>query len=180
MKKLLRPLALLSSLLALGSLAACASEDPGPGGDGDGDGEVVIDTQFPAESTLEGIEAFLEAGYYKEWNSDPAIRGSDEITNAHGDYLRVYINEQGMLADMFSGPNGSMAVKELYNAAGELVGRAAAFKDGEDEVDWMYYCTEDEGERRCTGREESSYPMFGGSMTSCGICHGDGIFAPKP
>jgi hypothetical protein len=74
---------------------------------------------------------------------------------------------------------GSMSVKELYDDAGTLVGKAANLKTGDNE--WTYYCTESPATGRCSGDVETTYPVYGqGIDTACGFCHGEALFAPIP
>lgn len=188
--ELLTSLVLPSCLLICAAiLPACASEPAasgdGDGDTGDGDGDGDASNELPADSTQAAIEAFLEGEMYKQapWVGDAATRAGESTVNVHGDALRVYFNPTGLTArqeDAGSSPVGSMAVKEFYDEAGAVVGRAASIKTGEGNTmdDWTFYCSAP-GTSLCTGESDPG-TLYGAGISECGFCHGQVFYAAPP
>lgn len=165
--------------------AACSEADDtddssGTGGDSAGTGgDSAVDPQFPTNTSEASVAAFLEAESYKSWAGDAEIRVGGSV-NVHGDNLRVYLNDAAVdshtdtVGENSDASPGSMAVKELYDESGTLVGRATSLLDESGE--WTYYC-DSSVDTLCTG---SSIDMPVYNNFACQSCHGDQIYAPVP
>lgn len=165
-------------LLLLGLSTACLnlacsdSDEP--------EEETGTEDQFPADTSEASVAAFLDAETYKSWRNDPEIREGGSVVNVHGDHLRVYLNEAAVTSHSDTvGENndaapGSMAVKEIYDDSGTLLGRAASLLD--ESGDWTYYCNSTDV-TFCTGAT-IDMPVY--NDFACSSCHGDQIYAPLP
>ena len=194
--KVLNPSLALSLTLmcALGAAGTLGCSDDGEGQDGTGGGSNTgggsDDGTFPSDTSEAGIKAFLETGSYKSapWTGDSTVRVDPADTvpgNIHGS-VKVFYNPTATQS-IAAGNNelnsetpntqGSMAVKELYDDSGVLVGIAASLKTGaaKPRDNWTYYCeSTNDG---CTGSLVSE-PIYGVGVSSCSNCH-SGLFFPK-
>lgn len=169
-------LPLLASItLAAALLSAGCSSDTDPPGDGDGDGD-GDDTsgQFPADTTEATVAAFLAAESYKTWTGDAAPRGSEDTVNVHGDFLRVFFNDNAVTSHGGPASPQSMVVKEIYDAQGTLLGKATTIIDAD--LGRTFYCSVTSG-TGCTGQAETE-PLY--DDISCSSCHGGQFYAPLP
>jgi hypothetical protein len=143
---------------------------------------------YPTDSSLAGIEAFLEAESYKSapWVGDPAPR-DEELGNPHGPSLRTYFNTAAATARENQGDDAainSMVVKETYDPDGLLIGKLVRLKTGEGTTinDWVNYCYVSDNGPYCTGSVEDDNPFYStAEQNYCTICHGDSNFySPLP
>lgn len=166
-EKLLRA----ACLCLIPTLGACGSEDEGASSNSGGGSK-----NFPADTSVEGITAFLDAGHYRGegWKAETETpRNADP---AHGGQVRVWVNDvvQPLPEEPAEYPVQSMAVKELY-ANGEQVGVAAILKteSGTNASSWLYYCYGPAS--RCSNSEPAhpkEDPLYSrGFDDSCGACH---------
>lgn len=176
------------TLLGLPTLIACAPASDT--GDGDGDGATL---DYPTDTTQAGLEAFLASESYRSapWIGDSAVRTTAEAWG-HGNALRVYFNTGAVQAKtaelngepMASSMVGAMAVKEFYDDAGNLVGKATSIKtaEGMSFNDVTYYCTTtDPASTLCIGSAPETMPIYGAGASECGFCHGGtGFLSPMP
>lgn len=180
MKQQLRTgLFLLLTLSTAGLTLACSEAEDTDDSAGTG-GESAEEPQFPTDTSEASVAAFLEAESYKSWTADAEIRVGGSVVNVHGDNLRVYLNDAAVeshtdtVGENSDASPGSMAVKELYDESGTLVGRATSLLDESGE--WTYYC-DSSVDTLCTG---SSIEMPVYNNFACQSCHGDQIYAPVP
>ncbi len=202
--------ALLTLSLTLPGLAACSSDDDG-GGDSPATGGTSSGgtatggsatggtatggaatggngnpTTFPADTSAASIAAFLDSEAYKAapWIGDAATRTSASLTNPHG-MVRVFFNPAvapAIGADAPTFAANSMIVKELYDSAGALVGKAANLHANPEDADWTFFCYA--SNNQCDAQQASSTeadPIYGvGTDVTCGFCHDGSILAPAP
>jgi hypothetical protein len=168
---------------SLCSLAVACGGDSGPPTDG-----------LPADDSASAIGEFLATDGYlgSRWLAETASeRERASSVSPHG-RVRVHLND--VLRDSQRAGNGgldgpphtvgSMAVKELYDERGVVVGRAAILFSGQmtsgDTA--VYYCVGPAG--RCINGEPeftSDEPAYGvGLETACGACHGGLVFTEVP
>lgn len=148
---------------------------------GSGGGAVV---GLPASDGKDDLLAFLKAGTYR---SAPWIPESPEPrapqSSPHGT-VQVWMNAP--LVDSWrNGRDGeegrpradaqSMAIKELYDAAGARVGYAVIYRSGaaDEPNSWVFYCY---GPGRCDSSgtvATEAAPIYGRGTTgnSCHFCH---------
>lgn len=158
-------------------LLACsaAGEDSGAGSTG----------SFPADSSAEGIAAFMEG---EAWLQPPWVAESeaprDEVSiNSPHDRVQVFLNDviQASAAEgrgSFGGQphrTGSMSVKVIVDQDDDsALGHAVMLKLDGDFQEWVYWC---EGPSSRCGAERDEEQTWGiGVDTTCGICHGGNVF----
>lgn len=118
----LRPLAVAATLLLSVASAACSSDgDASPQtGAGDASATAASNAQTPPVTVGADVESWLAAGAYTRWHCEAAPHASRD-PSPHG-INRICSND---LAHGFTGtgerPEGTAAVKELYDAAGKTV-----------------------------------------------------------
>ncbi len=162
--------------VVLGLLMACGS-------DGDDSGTEPTGA-WPADSSLQGIADYVNAGKHREapWIAETAAPRDENTQVSPHDRVRVWAND--VLVDSQKAgngqvngsahPTGAMTVKELYDSADTLVGYAVMLKIAGDAEEWAYYC--DGSEAQC-GATMPSNPLWGvGLDTDCGFCHGGLVF----
>jgi hypothetical protein len=155
-------------------------------------------TDGPASASREDIAAFLDKAGYKAspWVSDVSAPRKATSGSQHGDGIRVWENAT-LVTSIKAGRDGwmgrpapdvgSMAVKEMYDDGGQLVGLAAALRTtattGFDS--WTYYCYAPGN--RCSSSSASptkEAPLYGNGAAnatiSCAICHNSTIFTVPP
>jgi len=133
-------------------------------------------------SSAEELAAFLDAMGYREagWSAQTdAPRDPSSEVSPHG-RVRVWRNEilvasqaagNGTDLDAPKHDTGSMVVKEFYDDADALIGRATMLKLEGDLRQWAYYCGGPDA--RCM----DSSPVHGiGFGVSCSFCHGGLVF----
>lgn len=179
-----------TALLALATASASAcSTDSGSRSDAER-GRDQEGTDFPQETSADGIRAFLSAELYRSpgWIAQsPGPRDSLNAVSPHG---RVQVRVNRTLFDSIEAGNGasvdtpphdpkSMAVKELYDDSDTLVGRAALLRP--DDETTVYFCYGPAG--RCVnahGERTMDDPLYSDDATSaCAFCHGGLIFSVK-
>lgn len=170
-----RSFTLASSLFTTALLGACSSE-PDP-------------AVFPDALTVESIESFLDAEEYKQapWTFDPAIREGTASFAHPGARLRVYFNPTAV--ESIQAGNGdtqahlpqSMVIKELYDQADQLLGKAVSLKveTGLAPSTWVFYCR---GPATACGTSNVSetQAFLRRGQSDCLSCHGENYFAPLP
>lgn len=146
---------------------------------GSGTGGAADATQFPSDTSAEGIAAFLEAGHYKSWLGDAAPHPAAGILKSHGDKMKVYFNENAA-ATHPTAQYQAMTVKELYNASDVQVGIAAGLKTQTADR-WTYYCKGPP--RACEvsdAAEEVEIYEVEEAFSGCAACHGDTLLSALP
>ena len=142
------------------------------------------DGELPDDSSQAAIEAFLATESYRDWTGDSVIRVGGSVVNPHGDALRVFFNQaavDSIRAGTESSLLGAMAVKEVHDDTGVVMGKAVRWKTGSGELtgDWTHYCTAPQDSELCTGAT-IELPVFGTGMSmECGTCHGGKSFFAK-
>jgi len=149
----------------------------GTSGAGGGAGMTTQGTDFPADTSAEGIAAFLAALDYRTatWASSmtgPVEPDASELS-PHG-LVQIWYNKalrqshaaahEGSATDPTS-----MTVKELYTGT-TVVGHAAMLRTADPK--WIYYCTSTEADR-CYGSAPANTTVYQTSISNCG-CHGGG------
>lgn len=168
MRGRLRSAAILHAALAgiaglLLPLAGCGSDT---GADPSATAVPVGNDGKTVAATKDGITAYVQAGDYKAWEKEPAVR---DAIRSHGGSARSYFNGKYLDArrqNRYPMALGAMAVKELYDG-GNVYGYAVAIKtrSGEGADTWTWYET--------TGLPDVKY--FGVANPTCEGCHsGDG------
>jgi hypothetical protein len=160
---------------ASGAGGTISSAGGGPAtGDPDSEGRNLL---VPAETTLEGVAAFLDAGNYKGPGWTPETPTPRDADGSHSQQVQVWMNAvatAGQAKDTEDLPVDSMAVKELYSD-GQLTGIAAMVKtsEGTSSGAWVFYCYGPSG--RCSNSDPEApkeSPIYGtGLNVSCGFCH---------
>ena len=161
-----------------GGAVGSGGSDAGTGG-GMGSGA----DQFPADTSIAGIEAFLAMESYKTWTHDPAPRApTDPTFGAHMPMMQVYFNEIAV-ANHEGVTQGGMLVKELYDESGAQVGVAASLKTSNETDLWTFYCTMTTPNAQGGCQDSSTdYPLYyvDEFITGCAACHGDAVLTPLP
>jgi hypothetical protein len=120
----------------LGTVTISACSDSSSGGP-------MTDTETPPMGAA-AVEAWLAAGSYKNWKSEPAVHEA-RSPSPHG-FNRIYSNK--LISQNASGtsnwPKGAAAVKELYAAATSTspAGYAVYLKTGTESnagANWYWY-----------------------------------------
>lgn len=158
--------------MGLVTLLACAGE----AGDTKG--------SFPADSSAEGIAAFVDEGAWREdpWTAESeAPREASSVTSPH-DRVQVFLNDV-VTASAADGEGidgttpydpGSMVVKVLVDEADTVVGHAVMLKIEGGFADWVYWCKGPASRCGADGDDTSTWGV--GLDTSCGYCHGGNVF----
>lgn len=123
-----------------------------------------------------------------------APRPASLPASQHGDGVRVFENPT-LVTSIKAGRDGwmnhdapdvgSMAVKEMYDTGGQLVGVAAALRSTATSGwgAWTYYCYAPNS-RCASGDFTKSAPLYGNGAVSpgqgCAICHNSTIFTAPP
>lgn len=190
-------------IVSAATLGGCASDDGAADtGDGDGDmpsggsasgggtasggtdgsggsvgtGGTSSEGQFPTDTTVAGIQAFLATESYKSWTADPAPHAPVSY-QVHGPMMQVYFNDVAV-ATYGNASDLTMTVKELFDANQVKVGVAASWKSGGM---WSYYCTQDDPAGDACAVDDQTFPVYGtGINVSCGFCHGNAILSALP
>jgi hypothetical protein len=95
--------------------------------------------------------------------------------------VRVWLDRAAVRADGGALGPDAMAVKEMFDAADQLVGRAVILQPGSAVRDVLYWCVGPAG--RCSDTDPEltlANPLYGGTTTSCAGCHGGVIFTTLP
>jgi len=193
---------LLPLAFALIALPACSSDDSpsnetggaggsagttaaGTGGMGNGGGAgatggsagSAATKDFPADTSAEGIKAFLDALDYKSATWASGMTGPTEPLpeelSPHG-LVQIWYNK-ALRTSQAAGHTGSstdptsMVVKELYTGTA-VVGQVAMVRTTDPK--WIYYCTSTEA-NRCYSGASANAPIYQTSISNCG-CHGGG------
>jgi hypothetical protein len=127
---------------------------------------------YPADSSNAGIEAFLAAQTYRGsgWEAETAT--PREGTSLHG-RVRVFFNEtltasivagNGPLGNGMPHTQGSMVVKELYDASDAVIGQAVMLRTDR----YVFYC------KASAAGLCSSTSMPDVVATNC-ACHTNGV-----
>jgi len=125
--------------LSIGALTACGSD----GGSSSPSVTTAGDAQTPPSSNGSDVEAWLATGKYKAWACEDAPHAQMKVS-PHG-HNRVCSND---LIVGFAGsgtderPQGSAAVKELYDDSNTLVGYAVELKlaaTSDSGKNWYWY-----------------------------------------
>ena len=163
-----------------GATTGGAASGGGPAAGGTAAGGTTASDQFPADTSAEGIAAFLATEGYRAWAHQPAPYPPGELP-FHGDLMLAYFNEVA-LATHDDAALYAMTVKEFYDTSGNQVGIAAALKTSEEDDRWTYYCTEDLPGGRCTKTPPDAYPVYEREQfyVGCALCHSDAIISPLP
>ena len=148
------------------------------------------DGSVPADGSQAAITAFLEAEGYKGegWVSVHDAPVPPTQGTPHGN-VRVYMSpalvtfRQGN-PDLLEEPAvpGAMAVKEMYDDASTLVGKAVTFYPANEVV---YYCYGPDG-RCASGRPATTIdaPEYGDedgdSVDQCDVCHSGNVYTELP
>lgn len=157
-------------------------------------------SELPASGERMEIVRFLTAGTYRNapWVPEtPGPRERHGETSPH-DRVRVFLSP-ALVASQRAGRDGvkdpatgdlhpphdrgSMAVKELYDDAGAVVGLAAMYKTEEGPASnaWVYYCHGPDGRCRTNGPSSMESPVYGrGTATACGFCHNGTVYTRAP
>ncbi|MFZ5895968.1 MAG: hypothetical protein ACOY0T_33235 [Myxococcota bacterium] len=181
---------------ASGGAAAGGSASGGAANGGSGTGGSGT-AAAPASSSQADITAFLDKGGYKDpsWVVDVASPRPGDSGTQHGDGIRVWENAT-LVASIKGGRDGwmnrpapdvgSMAVKEMYDSNGQLVGLAAALRSSATTGfgGWTYYCYAPGARCSSTGEYTKSAPLYSGGGVApgmtCAICHNSTIFTVPP
>jgi hypothetical protein len=130
---------------------------------------------FPADTSADGITAFINAGDYKSatWASGMTAPTAPDPSSPHG-LVQIWYNK-ALRTSHAAGHMGSstdptsMVVKELYTGTA-VVGHIAMVRTTDPK--WIYYCTSTEA-NRCYAGAAASTPIYQTTVTNCG-CHGGG------
>ncbi len=139
------------------------------------------------------VEAWLAAGWYKQWAAEPAIHAS-RSPSPHG-FNRIYSNQ--VISSAAGGtspwPTGAAAVKELYNAPTDTtpVGYAVYLKTQADSAagaNWYWYervpVTSTAAPHDANGVVADGLGTTGTPLTICVGCHAaagsDAAHTPTP
>lgn len=133
-------------------------------------------TDFPTDTSAEGIAAFLDALDYRSATWASAMTAPElpdpSVSSPHG-LVQIWYNKalrQSHAAGHDSAADAtSMTVKELYTGS-TVVGHAAMLRLADPK--WLYYCTSTEASRCYTGAPENT-AVYQTSISNCG-CHGGG------
>lgn len=159
--------------------SANAGGSTNTGGASEGSGGSNGADQFPATTDIAGIEAFLAAESYKSWVHDPAPRGPTVTFATHSAQMQVYFNDIAV-ANHADVTMGGMLVKELYNDAGDLIGKAASLKATSENELWTFYCKTDDEAAGCQTTGAQPLYFVDEFITGCASCHGDEVLTPLP
>lgn len=186
---------LLPLAFVLLTLPACSSDDDSSNGTGGGGGTsgtsaagtggggtsggagTAATKDFPADTTADGIQAFLDALDYKSdtWASgmtEPMTPPADQ-SSPHG-LVQIWYNHALRVSQAAGHTNNStdptsMVVKELYTGT-SVVGHVAMVRTTDPK--WIYYCTSTEA-NRCYSGAPANTPVYQTSVTNC-ACHSSG------
>lgn len=149
---------------------------------GGSDGGSSNSADAPSDTTSAGIAAFVGAGSYliPPWKSESAApRDAATSVSPHG-RVRVWLDRVAAASTSVADITpDAMAVKEMYDTADQLVGRAAIVQTTSSNNDVVYWCYGPAG--RC-GDGEPEYtadaPLYGvgAAATTCQGCHGGLLF----
>jgi hypothetical protein len=132
---------------------------------------------FPADTSPEGIKAFLDAGDYKSatWVSGMTapMEPLPEQVSPHG-LVQIWYNKALRTSQAAGHVNTmtdptSMVVKELYTGS-SVVGHLAMVRTTDPK--WIYYCTSTET-NRCYSGAPANTTVYQTSITNC-ACHSSG------
>lgn len=170
-------------LVVVGLLISCSdSNDPNPTDSGIPNTSADTNTNDASDNDIgsqEAIVALISDDDYQSWRCEleprPSIVGS-----GHHDKARVCFNptlEISLQADNNSHPQGSIAVKELYDSGDVLLGHAVMVKDmpGNDEQSWIWY--------EALAPDYDEPWAYGRAASGCFVCHSGGqdfIHTPLP
>jgi hypothetical protein len=169
---------------ALGGGAAVGVGGAGSGGGSSGgvpsSGGERAAAQFPDDTSVEGIAAFLATESYKSWAHKPAPYPPGDLP-FHGELMLAYFNDLAVTTHADAALH-AMTVKELYDASGNQIGIAAALKTSIEDDRWTYYCMEDVPGTSCTNDSTADYPVYEVEefYAGCALCHGDAIISSLP
>jgi len=136
-------------------------------------------TDFPTDTSAEGIAAFLAALDYRSatWASSMTtpVTPDPSALSPHG-LVQIWYNK-ALRQSHAAGHDGaadatSMVVKELYTGSA-VVGHAAMLRTADPK--WIYYCTSTEA-NRCYGSAPENTAVYQTGISNCG-CHGGGTIA---
>ncbi|MBX7097462.1 MAG: hypothetical protein K1X89_07110 [Myxococcaceae bacterium] len=148
-------------------LTACGvATEPGPGDSGlrdagGADAGERLDAGAPLDTSEAGLVAFFKTQGYRAWRAEAAPHPS---AGPHSGQVRTFVNDAlsaSLQAGASSHPRGSVAVKELLDAAGTTLTGVAIDVKGEDGT-WVFL--------------EGFAPSFTGyyyrgTQNLCGNCH---------
>jgi len=149
----------------------------GATGGASGSAGMAATKDFPADTSAEGIQAFLDALDYNSatWASSMTAPETPppEMISPHG-LVQIWYNHALRVSNA-AGHTGSMTdptsmvVKELYTGS-TVVGHLAMVRTTDPK--WIYYCTSTE-ENRCYSGAPANTPVYQTSVTNC-ACHSSG------
>ncbi len=149
------------ALLPLCLAVSCGAPAGGPPG-GTGDGGTSTDGGI--DVSRNGLVQFALSGQHRAWKAEPAVHAS---SGPHGK-VRTFLNDvlnDSLKANNATHPNGSIAVKEIYDSAGTTVrGYAVDVKDPQT-GEWVFF------EGFAPGYDDY---YFRGTSNLCGNCHAGG------
>ena len=135
------------------------------------------DTDYPTDTSAEGIKAFLDALDHRSatWASamtEPVAPPAEELS-PHG-LVQIWYNKALRVSNAAghsasSTDPTSMVVKEFYTGS-DVVGYAAMLRTTDPK--WIYYCTSTEANRCYVGAPENT-AVYQTTIANCG-CHGGG------
>jgi hypothetical protein len=140
-------------------------------------GTSSTETDYPTDTSAEGIKAFLDALDHRSatWASGMTAPTTPEpdALSPHG-LVQIWYNKALRVSNAAghsassTDPN-SMAVKELYTGT-NVVGHAVMLRTADPK--WIYYCTSTEASRCYSGSPENT-AIYQTGIANCG-CHGGG------
>jgi hypothetical protein len=132
-------------------------------------------TDYPTDTSAEGITAFIDALDYRSatWASSMTAPQPPSAGSPHG-LVQLWYNKalrQSHAAGHETSTTDptSMVVKELYTDSA-VVGHAAMLRTADPK--WIYYCTSTEA-NRCYMGAPANTAVYQTSITNC-ACHGNG------
>lgn len=127
----------LKSLIVLAFVTGCGAA-PSTMADG---GDALSDPQLPPTTGFADMESWLAKGLYKSWHCEPTKHDA-RSPSPHG-INRICNNAKLTAQPKGPGeyPVGAAAVKELYDAAGTIIGYAVEVhvSAGKDTSNWYWY-----------------------------------------
>lgn len=128
---------------------------------------------YPTDTTVDGIKAFIDAGNYRSATWASSMNGPTDppmgTLSPHGlEYIWYNHTLRQAHADQQTSVMGSMAVKEIYSGS-TVVGHAAMLRSDKS---WIMFCTASESDR-CYAGAAAGAVSYSTSVANCG-CHGGG------
>jgi hypothetical protein len=155
----------------------------GSAGATSGSAGMAATKDFPPDTTVEAITAFIDAGDYKSatWLSGTTepMTSPPVMSSPHG-LVQIWYNHALRVSQAAGHSNSStdptsMVVKELYTGT-SVVGHAAMIRTTDPK--WIYYCTSTEANRCYTGAPANT-AVYQTSVSNC-ACHTSGTIISAP